>query len=156
MPILAIGPQIDRGHGNPEQIQVSLKELILYQSDNPQPILPQYRPIHLAFPFFYKEQELYWDPPLVSTEDDFTGQTVSHQAWNNAPIHQFITISPVRCLSAISSANPSIINQSTTNIIPIPVNTSGKCVNIQGTRTLLWPTIGLVNRMPIPVTILTG
>ena len=137
MPILAIGPQIDRGHGNPEQIQVSLKELVLYQSDNPQPILPQYRPMHLAFPFLYGEQVIYWDPLLVSTEDDFTGQTVSHQAWNNAPIHQFITIPPVLCLSAISSGNPSIIDQSTTNIIPILVNTSGKCVNIQGTRTLL-------------------
>ena len=48
MPILAIGPQIDRGHGNPEQIQVSLKELVLHQSDNPQPILPQYRPMQVA------------------------------------------------------------------------------------------------------------
>ena len=58
------------------------------------------------------------------------------------------------CHFQCQSINHQPIHQSTTNIIPIPVNTSGKCVNIQGTRTLLWPTIGLVNRMPIPVTIL--
>ena len=107
------------------------------QSTNTCPSNANSHPIHLANVCLYREQVIYWDPPLVSAEDDFTGQTVSHQTWNNAPIHQFITIPPVRCLSAISSGNPSIIDQSTTNIIPMLVNTSGKCVNIQGTRTLL-------------------
>ena len=40
--------QIDRVHGIPEQIQVSVKELALYLSDNPQSILPQYQSMQVA------------------------------------------------------------------------------------------------------------
>ena len=94
MPILAIGPQIDRGHGNPEQIQVSLKELVLYQSDNPQPILPQYRPIHLAFPFLHREQVIYWDSPLVSTEDGFKYISIPTQHRSNTVIETYLYIRP--------------------------------------------------------------
>ena len=87
------------------------------QSANTRPILPQYRPIHLAVVCLYKEQDLYWDPPLVSTEDDLADTTIQ------------VSTLPIW--------------QSTTNPAPIPPNTSGLSVLTQGTRTLLGLTIGL-------------
>ena len=69
-------------------------KLVLYQSDNPQPILPQYRPMQVAVVCLYREQELYWDSPLVSTEDGFKYISIPTQHRSNTIIETYLYIRP--------------------------------------------------------------
>ena len=60
-------------------------------------------PIHLAVVFLYREQELYWDPPLVSTEDDFTPipkTPILSQTCTNLSTHHQSTTSTIQCQCA--------------------------------------------------------
>ena len=93
------------------------------------------------------EQESRLDPPLVSTEDDFTPIPITDllQSWTISasplPIHLSTTILPIHQYLPIQC-------QSITN-------TSGQRIRIQGTRSLLGPTILVLTEddfTPIPKT----
>ena len=79
--------------------------------------------MHLAFPFFRREQVIYWDPPLVSSEDDL-GQSIPNSALHQStPMPILVNPVPIMCQSR------SIQCQYTP--VPVPIWSPSGSINCQ-------------------------
>ena len=98
-----------------------------FQSITNPPICSQFNanpmPMQVAFPFLLREQVIYWDPPLVSSEDDL-GQSIP-----NSALHQStpmpILVNPVK----IMCQSRSIQCQFTP--VPVPIWWPSGSINCQ-------------------------
>ena len=79
--------------------------------------------MQVAFPFLLREQVIYWDPPLVSSEDDL-GQSIPNSALHQStPMPILVNPVPIMCQSR------SIQCQYTP--VPVPIWSPSGSINCQ-------------------------
>ena len=98
-----------------------------FQSITNPPICSQFNanpmPMQVAFPFLLREQVIYWDPPLVSSEDDL-GQSIPNSAFHQStPMPILVNPVPIMCQSR------SIQCQYTP--VPVPIWSPSGSINCQ-------------------------
>ena len=98
-----------------------------FQSITNPPICSQFNanpmPMQVAFPFLLREQVIYWDPPLVSSEDDL-GQSIPNSALHQStPMPILVNPVPIMCQSR------SIQCQYTP--VPVPIWSPSGSINCQ-------------------------